>query len=285
MLTCKVPPRNITMVAFHEKMPTALTEIISDISERITALGLSKGRFVPYQPNERHATLLGMEVLKIGGDLINANFLNNNGRLRTIEPLQLLSLVSAVVSSRQPVFTVRFGGFSQAYCNCAGFDLYEWECTAANAEFHAFNRTAYEGSFYASPNGPVMLTGWPITASSPDSFHRELYGLRLAAEECGFLDKYHTIQKPYWKDDDFYIRLGTFNNFPANQFSALVEQVRAYLAALNPAPTVDVTVADVDFVYYEEATPLTIRERLPLKDALADPKKLLALYARWTYEN
>lgn len=285
MIVCSVPPKNITMVAFLDKMPTDVTNIISDIHKRISNLGLRPGTFVPYKPNELHATLLGMEVLKINGELVNANFLNNNGRLCRAQPLCLLSLLDAVVSCRKPVFTVRFGGFSQAQCTCTGFDLLDWKCTATNAEFHAFNRTAYQGSFYAFPNGPVMLTGWPVSASASNIFPRELYGLRLAAENCGFLDKYHTTQKPHWKDDDFYIRVGTFRNCPAKQFQDLVNQVRLDLAGLKSERTVDVTLGDIEFVYYERATPLVVIDRLSLRDALDDPKKLLKMYARWTYEN
>ncbi len=284
MSVCKTPAKNMTLVAFLGKMPPALDEIIHEISNQIDALGLPQGTFDPYQPNALHATLLGMEVIKSGGDLLNANFLNNNGCLRGIQPLQLLSLLGTVVSSRQPMFTIRFGGFQQSHCQCAGFDLYEWQCASSNAEFHAFSRTAYEGSFYVSPNGAVMLTGWPIVPSSATTFTRELYGLRLAAGDYGFLDKYHTTEKPYWKDDDFYIRLGTFK-IPANLPASFLDQVRVYLAGKSPPITVDVTISDIDFVYYQQAVPLTVIERLSLQDALADPKKLLALFARWTHEN
>ena len=285
MTVYKVPAKNITMVAYLDKMPAQVTTIISGIHERISDLRLPDGTFVPYKPNELHATLLGMEVLKIDGEVVNANFLNNNGRICSSQPLQLLSLLDAVVSSRKSVFTIRFGGFSQAQCKCAGFDLLDWQCTNPIAEFHAFNRTAYEGSFYAFPTGPVMLTGWPINPPSLDSFPRELYGLRHAAEDCGFLDKYHTTEKLHWKDDDFYIRVGTFRNFPANQFQGLIDQVRDDIAGVNPVRPAEVTVADIEFVYYKRATPLVVIDRLPLQHALTNPRKLLAMYDRWTYEN
>ena len=206
------PEQNITLVAFcGDRKPDQLNKLLADTLRQIqTALEDVElpSVFDPYELGQMHATVLGLELIKIGDDIFTANFLNNNGVLREMQPVLLLELCRSIADSRNPLFTIRFGGFRKAHCTCTGFDLYEWDCPTGKSEFHAFNRSAYEGTFYAFSPGPVMLTGWPIRLTDQTNFTRQVYGFRRAVENCGFLDKYHSTEKPYWEDDDFYPSIG-----------------------------------------------------------------------------
>jgi hypothetical protein len=170
MPVVKPPADNITMVALHGSNDSRpdLTELVAVTTEKIRSvvaeLGLPDGFFRAYEDYQIHATIIGMEVVKIGDELFNANFLNNNGVLRTIHPRGLLALLEDIGTSRDhsPLFTLRFGGFRKSYCKCRGVDLLDWACISSDSEFHSFERSAYEGSFYAFRGGPVVLTGWPI---------------------------------------------------------------------------------------------------------------------------
>ena len=80
-----MPDPNVTMVAFHGmEKPEALRSLIADITEEIhRQLGpLSKVAFTKYLSPQIHATIIGMEVDREDGVLINRWFKRNRGGLR-----------------------------------------------------------------------------------------------------------------------------------------------------------------------------------------------------------
>jgi hypothetical protein len=288
-----IPEQNVTLVAFHgDRKPDQLNKLLVDtlrqIKMALESIGLPSTQFSsvfkPYGMGHMHATLLGLELIRIGDAIFTANFLNNNGVLREMQPALLLDFCRSIADSRNPLFTIRFGGFRKAHCACTGFDLYEWDCPTGKSEFHAFNRSAYEGTFYAFSPGAVMLTGWPIRLNDHTSFTRQVYGFRRAAENCGFLDKYHSSEKPYWKDDDFYLRLGTLTRFPSNKLDSLLEKVRDFLSSMPPL-CVDVRIEHVSFVYYREANLKDIIREIPLVDVLDDPTLIKSLFVDWAKDH
>jgi hypothetical protein len=288
MSVSPISKKNITLVSYLNQMPDMLIKLIDKIIDMIQIYikenNLPDKCFTRYLNNQLHATILGMEVLKIDNELVNANFLNNNGILHSVQPVRFLTLLNTICSTRNPLFMIRFGGFVQSHCSCSGFDLFDWKCSTGDSEFHAFNRTAYEGSFYSFNNGPVMITGWPVSPRSENEFPRDLFHLRRAAENYGFLEKYHTNERPYDKDDDFYIRIGTFNDFPEVHLQKLQSNIRNYMSNCDSF-IVDVFLNHIDFIYYQCPTPLTIIDKIPLNDALTNPKLLTHLYKRWFNEN
>lgn len=301
MSVVKPPNDNITMIAFHgnKDRHAAVKRLIDttkdQILDTIADLGMPDDFFIPYTSEKIHATIIGMEVVKIEGGLYNANFLNNDGRLRKIEPNRLLELMDAVWKARgqDTYLTIRFGGFCKAHCKCAGFDLLSWNCPTGGSEFHAFSRSAYEGSFYAFSDGPVMLTGWPIeSAEKKSAFNRDLFGLRRASGELGFLDKYHLQEKPHWKDDDFFIRLGSFKPVDKSltyQFQSLLERLRDFFCLEGPH-IVDVPVDAISIVYYDNPTLDRLKHDDPknkilLPDAINNPSLVDDLYARWANDH
>ena len=284
MALVQVPQNNITLVALLAD--NGLPELAGLVGELVKILGQAPDAFCGYETSQMHATVLGMEVIMVGGVLCNAHFLNNNGRLRPVDYPRLLHLLDVVVSTRNPVFRIRFGGFRKAHCDCTGLDLCDWKCPSGNSEFHAFNRSAYEASFFSGSKGEVMLTGWPVARDSVDSFPRDLYLLRRAAEDCGYLAKAHTNEKPYWKDDDFHLRLGTFdfNKCTTGQLQSVVGRVRDYLAS-RPPMVVDVGLDDLFIVHYEKPTLHRCLAKLPLGEVLRNPQLLADLHQDWTQRN
>lgn len=283
------PEQNVTLVAFRgDRKPDQLNKLLAatlrQIEMALEDIGLPSIAFDSYGMDQMHATVLGLELIKLGDRIFTANFLNNNGVLREMQPDLLVELCRSVADSRNPLFTIRFGGFRKAHCSCTSFDLFEWDCPTGKSEFHAFNRSAYEGTLYAFSPGPVMLTGWPIRLNDHANFTRQVYGFRRAAENCGFLDKYHSTEKPYWKDDDFYLRLGTFSLFPSNSLDSIVEKVRDFLAAMPPV-CVDVSIEHVSFVYYRKPNLKDVIREIPLVDVLGDPTLIRSLFGHWAKEH
>jgi len=275
-----VPKSNVTLVAFlGDNKPRILNDILDEIFD---LLPKDPNEFVTYKKEQIHATIIGMEAVVIGGKLYNANFLNKNGQLRKMNVKGLFEIIQAIAMSRDPLFTIRFGGFTKGQCTCTGFDLQDWDCKTSNSEFHSYGRSAYEGSFYAFSPGPAMLTGWPVVVNKDLSkFPRYLYGFRRAAEESGYLDSYHSNDKPHWKDDDCYIRLGTFGALPATKNNSIVQNVRDFLSQRKPA-TVDIGLQDLSIVCYKD-TSLTNKRYWPLVDVLGNPNFVESLYPLLNY--
>lgn len=205
---------------------------------------------------------------------------NRNGARRVVDIDRFVNLLERL-SHRDPIFTIRFGGFRKANCTCVGKSAEVWSCATSDAEFHSCDRSAYEGSFYAYAPGPVVLTGWPVRARDKlTEFPHHLYDFRLAAESAGFVDKYHSDDNPHWMDDDCYIKLGSFAE-SVHGLDDLEQKVRDYLSHRD-AVTVDITAEDVSIVLYNDTSlkQESIVRRVTLADAIADTGKVLELYGR-----
>jgi len=250
-----------------------LTEVRSQFWLTLHQLEISH-LFTPYKEDQFHATILGLEGIRLGPNLINFNFLNNNGSMRAMNVEGLLEFLGCLDQARSPLFTIRVGGFPRSACTCTGVELRDWSCP--DSEFHVFGRSAYQASFFVSGE-PVMVTGWPVTSRADDAtFPRGLYGLRRAAEEFGFLDKVHISEKPDWKDDDWHFRLGTLKVISPAQRGALEETMRDHLAARRVI--VDIHAADVNIVLYEQRDLSRILQEVPLLKAIQCPNLVCAMY-------
>ncbi len=107
-----------------------------------------------------------------------------------------------------------------------------------------------------------------------------LYELRRCAEDAGFLDKYHGDDKPHWKDDDFFLRLGTFaDNLSNNQLHSIESSIRDYLAGRQPV-AVEVGVRDISILLYDSPSleEEHVRGRVPLAAFLRDHSSVSRLY-------
>jgi len=270
------------MVAFHgENKPDSLKDLLGDVlCEMARALGPEYSEaFAPFEEHQMHATLIGMEVGAVGGQLYGHWLAKNrNGTTRVVDIERFVNLLKRL-SGRDPIFTIRFAGFQKAYCTCVGKSAEGWICATSDAEFHSCDRSACEASFYAYAPGPAMLTGWPVRA--PDrltEFPRYLYDFRVAAEKAGFADKYHTDEAPHWMDDDCYIKLGSFKK-PLERLDDLQQRIRDYLSDRDPV-TVDITARDVSIILYSDPslTEEAIIRRVALSEAIADAGKVPELY-------
>jgi hypothetical protein len=270
--------KNLSMIAFRHHKPDILTSFVGRVKARTELALKSVGANEPiwYSEEQVHATIIGAEVVRIAGKIYNANWLNNRGVLRAPDALGFCEFVREVGRIRPDglLFNVRFCGFRTAHCHCSGFALGNWACESGG-EFHSCDRSPYEGSFYAYPSGPIILTGWPIAGTF--QFPRTLFGIRPAAENFNLLDKYHGLEKSHWMDDDFYIRLGTLRSIPHDDVVAVEAEMRQWLSE-EAEMRCPVHLDDVSVVLYEDTQLKRIRHAYSISELVSNPSLLPQLY-------
>ena len=280
-----MPDLNVTMVAFHgNAKPKPLEKLLQDVLGAITA-NLPPSltwAFKSYSFAQIHATIIGMEVDVVDGRFYSRWFRKNRGQEQLIDIDRLREKVKQDIRDNR-LFTIRFGGFPEAYCKCKDDPQARetWSCASSPSGFHSCDRSTYEGSFYAFSPGPLVITGWPVCGPRElETFPHRLYEFRQSVEEAGFLDKYHSDEKPHWKDDDCFMRVGTFSGvLPYEQLRATEKAVRDYLSNRKPV-AVDVTVDDVSILLYDDPSLEEghVKQCVPLANFLEDPSAVKRLY-------
>lgn len=281
-----IPEINVTMVAFHQReKPKPLKKLVGEVVETINSnLRSTSGTALDeYSISQIHATIVGMEADMQFGRLFSRWFRkNNNGELRTIDAKRFQEIVKTFIQDGE-LFTIRFGGFRPAHCTCDpdASAVDSWRCRSSDAEFHSCDRSPYEGSFYGFSPGPAILTGWPVrSARDGETFTHRLYEFRRAVEEAGFLDKHHGMIKSHWKNDDFFLRLGTLpSNIPNESLRLMKNAVRKCLSE-RESVTIDVTVDDVTIVLYDDTSlaETHVKASVPLASFLDDHARIEGLY-------
>src|SRR5688572_11696268 len=96
----------LTLVSHYREKSPEFARLIGDLQQSLTqALG---GGFVPYSIEQVHATLVGLEGIRIGGRIRNENFRQLRGEERCIDFEGLLNWLH---SAAFPTFSVQVGGF------------------------------------------------------------------------------------------------------------------------------------------------------------------------------
>jgi hypothetical protein len=272
---------NVTLVAFHGgQKPEPLRTLLRDVQ---SALGTLSRAFEASTMTQMHATLLGLEADVIDGRLYGHWFRKNRQQLREIDFARLHRVIAEFAARDEPLFTLRFGGFPECFCTCRTDRpdaCGQWACATAPQEpgvFHSCDRTPYEGSFYAVAPGPAVITGWPIP------FTHSLYEFRRSLEQAGLADKYHYDahhEKAHWKNDDCFIRVGTFPEpIPMETLRDIQQRMRAFFSNMQPV-VIDIAAADVSIIAYSNPS-LQERDviaRIPLPTFLEDPSSVKPLY-------
>jgi hypothetical protein len=271
---------NITCVAFHgiNTPPPLQSLVTSCVHELQDILGSRFTKvFVPYTPYQLHATIIGLEVDVIHRELYSHWTVSNTRENH--QPVNIDTLLKLFTGFRHSPLTVRFCGYTEARCSCTGEEYREWECATSKGEFHSCGRTGYEGSFYGFSPGPVVITGWPVAISEgTDSFPHTLFSFRKECEKAGFLDKYHSDSRPYWRDDDCYIKIGSFTS-EIEDLPEVTDRMRGYLAAQDPV-ILDLPPEQVEFILYRgpSLAEKSIIKKLPIEEAIKNPNSLKQMF-------
>lgn len=245
---------NASLVAFYGTTPKPpglqeLTSHIQDVLEGEPRLG-----FFRYKPDQVHATIAGLEGLRVGQQIVSTNVAELRGRVRLLD---LEAVVQCLLSSPHIPLTVRLGGFDHAH-------QYSFASRGLHPRFRSFS---IQGRI-------VVAMGWPVAGAT---FPPSLDLLRRDLGAVGALHKYHASEGEV--DNDFFFVLGQIERRERNHAVASKVQgtIRDYLSA-NPVDFVCGAEA-LSLVAYEETTLAPGRTRqFSLDEIATDPWCLIKLY-------
>src|SRR5882724_3852875 len=223
------PDRKLTMVAFVRDLDPALLALIKGVW---SVAGATPGWLTSFERglDRLHFTILGLEAVSVDGRLANYHALKNSNRLAWCDYTGLLDLFR-LYEPDQLVCSVRMGSYQP--CDCHADALSVWRCPSGG--IHSFGKSAHLRS--SEVGRKLMLTGWPAGGNVTPTFDRALYHLRRRAENWGFHDKYHALERPEWQDDDFYGAIADLSEelyTDRTLLRSLEKAIRDHLAGVAP---------------------------------------------------
>ena len=241
-------PFGLSLVAFYGPKPKQLVDYLLWCLELLDT-AVSAG-FKPYELDQIHATMVGLEGRYIDGQPVNENFL----RLGSTRPMNLPGAIEFLREASEIPFQCRLGGFR----------------SGEEYGFQSFGRHPFERSFEIQKSGAVVVIGWPFAHGTVS---RELVALRRGLESYNILHKYHMTESV--EDNDCYFVLGHLDVESADpaELAAVTGAIRAKIAEAEP------TLLTVDrdclaFVRYaDRSLPTSSSLRMPLRrdGSLLDP--------------
>jgi len=238
----------LSLVAFYGTKPRRLVDYLLWCLELLDNK-ISVG-FKPYEIDQIHATIVGLEGRYIAGQPANENFL----RLGLIRPMDLPGAIKWLHGASEIPFQCRLGGFRPG----------------GEYGFQSFGRHPFERSFEIQDSGAVVIVGWPFVN---ETVSRALFALRRGLQSYNILHKYHIAESV--EDNDCYFVLGHLDlesSNPADYASAL-GAIRRKIATAKPT-LVTMDRDCLSFVRYtDRSLPTSSSDRIPLKEggSLLDP--------------
>ena len=246
--------RNVSLVAFYGNKPPQLVALIQKLQTYLANCELISDRFIPYQLEQVHGTIIGCEGAKTESKIIDKWFYERRQETKYID---IPGLVNYLQHQIVPV-TIGFGGYDR------NLD-YNFLSRQQHLYFRSFQLQSAQRQTI-----PVLI-GWSwnngVTLAIDD--------LRRNFQQFNLLHKYHEI--PEAMDNDFYLRLGTIDRqLTSEEIDAIATGIRNLLAT-QPPNYIPITLEDLAFARYQDLllTPATTKV-IPVKKISAD--RLQQLY-------
>ncbi|WP_319421626.1 hypothetical protein [Pleurocapsa sp. FMAR1] len=246
---------NLSLISFYGDKPVQLINLIQKLQTRLTNQ-LIKDKFVPYQLEQIHGTIIGCEGYKTEAGVINKWFYERREETRYID---FPGLVNYLQNRVDFPLNIRFGGCDRH----------------TDYNFLSRNQHLYERSFQLQPADnqtiPVLI-GWSWLNNSVSL---AIDNLRRDLQQFGLLHKYHTTADDI--DNDFYLRLGTIDaKLTSAEIQAISIEIRNWLET-QPALHIPVTINDLAFAQYQDLTLATATTKI-FPVAKITPSQLEQLY-------
>ena len=191
MLDNFVSKTNVSLVAFYEDKPPQLKSLIQQLQACLANHKLTKNKFIPYQLEQVHGTIIGCEGKKTESGIVNQWFEQCRQKVKYID---LDGLVKYLQHQINLPLTIRFGGYNRD----------------RQYIFLSRNEHPCDRSFQLQTADNIaipVLIGW---SWENDSITLAIDNLRRNFQQFNLLHKYHGT--PGDIDNDFYLRLGTINH-------------------------------------------------------------------------
>ncbi len=241
-----------TLVSFYGKKQEALKNFIVACQDKV--LETIGGSFLPYEIEQVHGTIIGLEGVRYAGKIKNANFEVSLEQERLVD---LATLLAFVQSDRLKPIDLKIGGYSSVF---KGF--------SSRGEV-PFNRS------FSIQGDIVVIMGWSLEAVLG---HRPLDDYRRSFNEVNVLHKWHRGSTEI--DDDFYLVLGRVQSLSEDAKVTLVDVMRQYLSTQM---SINVTIEKkcLSIVgYIDPQLPCNTSCVFSLLDEKLTSKQILALYPK-----
>ena len=204
--------------------------------------------FLPYSPEQVHATLIALNGVRADGAVVNEYFLTQAGVRREMDLPRVMDILARRFATP---LRVRIGGF-----------LPHQEIPFTSRGQHLAERT------FSVQDQAFVLMGWP--AESLAEAGRPLDELRREMNAAGVLHRYHVRAADV--DNDLHLVVGHHRGAPADALARATAAVRDQLAA-DP---VDLAIGLTD-IKIVAADSHTLAPPLYVGDIPADEAAVLAL--------
>lgn len=223
--------KQLTLVAFYgEKSNHPLWNLVKELQDRITTI-LGEN-FTRYNLKKIHGTIIGLEGRRMGGEVVNENYLKKYGELRAME---IKELIDSIANNNQlfPI-CIKVGGYK----------------AEQQFPFISNGKHPYFRSFSIQKTIAVAM-GWPVKKIGDElTYPSSIDNLRRTCNTFNVLHKYHN--PPQFYDNDFFFVLGNLRKELNNNLIERCEtQIRNCLAN-SSLPPIEITPNDLKIVAYSE---------------------------------
>ena len=247
---------NVSLVAFYGDKPSELQDLILQLQQLLIDRELVGDKFIPYQLEQVHATIIGCEGTKTERGIVNRWF---DLRRQETRYINLAGLTNYLQNEIILPSTIRFGGFDRA----------------TEYNFRSRNEHLYFRSFQLQPTEtetiPILI-GW---SWENRQVTLGIDNLRRSFQQFDLLHKYHATNEAI--DNDFYLRLGTIARpLKEMEIQAIASQIRNFLAS-QPPLYLPLAEQNLSFARYQDLslTPATT-EIIPI--SAITPQQLAILH-------
>jgi hypothetical protein len=242
-----------TLVAYYGDKTGNLLDMIRACQNKLSELLLAS--FRPYELEQVHGTIIGLEGCRVGDSIRNENFRKFRKEERLMSPEKLLEFLR---SDEFTSFKIRVGGYRHHL----------------DYGFLSRSKHPYLRSF--SIQGEIAVAmGWPFDG---DSFPDVLDKLRYRFNDLNVLHAWHRKQGDI--DNDFYFVLGRVDRrFLSDvQIQRVEEEMRLFLAGINTLifPIDKAALSIVGFL--DTQLPIQTSCSFRITDQTLNASKFLSLY-------
>ena len=241
----------LTLVTHYGKKSSSLTSLITMLQNKLSSsLGAA---FIPYEMEQVHGTIIGLEGILTDSGIINEWFKKN---LKREENIDIDGLLKYIQSDRIDEITVQIGG---------------WQ-PHKDYEFESKDQHPYLRSF--SFRGEIAVAmGWPIVN---DKYCESLYELRKSFEEVKF---FHKHNKDEYRDNDFFFVLGRVSKERVTPMllQQAASEIRLILSGIEETVRINKDTLSI-VAYVDTQLPLATSEAFSLNEKILTTRIVEDLY-------